>query len=100
MAMLRVGEYYLYDYDSLNESEKAFAYFKKAAEYEHCPVSVSYTHLGIATVVEFLQKKGYTVEANPNTKISEEQYAICLLYTSSVGFVQSRNCRLENPCTD
>ena len=29
MAMLRVGEYYLYDYDSLNESEKAFAYFKK-----------------------------------------------------------------------
>ena len=34
MAMLRVGEYYLYDYDSLNESEKAFAYFKKAAEYE------------------------------------------------------------------
>ena len=30
MAMLRVGEYYLYDYDSLNESEKAFAYFKKA----------------------------------------------------------------------
>ena len=34
MAMLRMGEYYLYDYDSLNESEKAFAYFKKAAEYE------------------------------------------------------------------
>ena len=24
----------MYDYDSLNESEKAFAYFKKAAEYE------------------------------------------------------------------
>ena len=40
-------------------------------------------NVGIATVVEFLQKKGYTVEANPNTKISEEQYAIlCLLYTS------------------
>ena len=34
MAMLRMGDYYLYDYDSLNESEKAFAYFKKAAEYE------------------------------------------------------------------
>ena len=33
-------------------------------------------NVGIATVVEFLQKKGYTVEANPNTKISEEQYAI------------------------
>ena len=25
MAMLRMGDYYLYDYDSLNESEKAFA---------------------------------------------------------------------------
>jgi len=25
--------------------------------------------------VEFLQKKGYAIEANPNTKISEEQYA-------------------------
>ena len=33
-------------------------------------------NVGIATVVEFLQKKGHTVEANPNTKISEEQYAI------------------------
>ena len=30
-------------------------------------------NVGIATVVEFLQKKGHTVEANPNTKISEEQ---------------------------
>ena len=33
-------------------------------------------NVGIATVVEFLQKKGYTVEANPNTKITEEQYAM------------------------
>ena len=33
-------------------------------------------NVGIATVVGFLQKKGHTVEANPNTKISEEQYAI------------------------
>ena len=33
-------------------------------------------NVGIATVVEFLQKKGYTVEANPNTKISEEQYDV------------------------
>ena len=32
-------------------------------------------NVGIATVVDFLQKKGYTVEANPNTKITEEQYA-------------------------
>ncbi len=31
-------------------------------------------NVGITTVVEFLQKKGFTVEANPNTKISDEQY--------------------------
>ncbi len=31
-------------------------------------------NVGITTVVEFLQKKGYTVEANPNTKITDEQY--------------------------
>ncbi|MBQ8875075.1 MAG: translation initiation factor IF-2, partial [Bacteroides sp.] len=33
-------------------------------------------NVGIATVVEFLQKKGYTIEASPNTKITEEQYAV------------------------
>ena len=32
-------------------------------------------NVGIATAVDFLQKKGYSVEANPNTKITEEQYA-------------------------
>ena len=32
-------------------------------------------NVGIATVVDFLQKKGYTIEANPNTKITDEQYA-------------------------
>ena len=33
-------------------------------------------NVGITTVVEFLQKKGYTIEASPNTKITEEQYAV------------------------
>ncbi len=32
-------------------------------------------NVGISTVVEFLQKKGHAIEANPNTKITEEQYA-------------------------
>ena len=32
-------------------------------------------NVGITTVVEFLQKKGYTIEASPNAKITEEQYA-------------------------
>ena len=32
-------------------------------------------NVGLQTAVEFLQKKGFTdIEANPNTKISEEQY--------------------------
>ena len=33
-------------------------------------------NVGITTVVEFLQKKGFTVEPNPNTKISDDQYAL------------------------
>lgn len=32
--------------------------------------------VGINTVVEFLHRKGYTVEDNPNTRISDEQYAL------------------------
>lgn len=32
-------------------------------------------NVGISTVVEFLKKKGYTVEESPNTKITDEQYA-------------------------
>ena len=48
-------------------------------------------NVGIATVVEFLQKKGYTVEANPNTKISEEQFAILVKEFST-----DKNLRLES----
>ena len=33
-------------------------------------------NVGITTVVEFLQKKGYTIEASPNAKITEEQYDV------------------------
>jgi translation initiation factor IF-2 len=33
-------------------------------------------NVGINTVVEFLQKKGYEIEASPNAKITEEQYAV------------------------
>ena len=48
-------------------------------------------NVGIATVVEFLQKKGYIVEANPNTKITEEQYAILVKEFST-----DKNLRLES----
>lgn len=35
-------------------------------------------NVGINTLVEFLHKKGITVEANPNTKIEEEQYNLLI----------------------
>lgn len=31
-------------------------------------------NVGISTLVEFLQKKGFDIETNPNTKIEDEQY--------------------------
>ena len=33
-------------------------------------------NVGINTVVEFLHKKGFPVEDNPNTRISDEQYSL------------------------
>ena len=48
-------------------------------------------NVGISTVVEFLQKKGYTVEANPNTKITEEQYAVLVKEFST-----DKNLRIES----
>ena len=48
-------------------------------------------NVGISTVVEFLQKKGFAVEANPNTKITEEQYALLVKEFST-----DKNLRLES----
>lgn len=48
-------------------------------------------NVGISTVVEFLQKKGFTIEANPNTKITEEQYAILVKE-----FSKDKNLRIES----
>ena len=42
-------------------------------------------NVGIQTVATFLRKKGFEIELNPNTKITDEQYDLlvnCLLYTS------------------
>ena len=33
-------------------------------------------NIGLGTLVDFLSKKGYTVEANPNAKISAEEFAL------------------------
>jgi translation initiation factor IF-2 len=48
-------------------------------------------NVGIATVVEFLHKKGHAIEASPNTKITEEQYAILVKEFST-----DKNLRLES----
>jgi translation initiation factor IF-2 len=35
-------------------------------------------NVGISTIVEFLNKKGYEVDPNPNTKVTEEIYSILI----------------------
>ncbi len=40
-------------------------------------------NLGIQTIVDFLKKKGFTIEANPNSKITQDQYELLLKEYSS-----------------
>ena len=61
-------------------------------------------NVGITTVVEFLQKKGYTIVASPNAKITEEQYAVLVkefstdknLKIESEKFIQERQNKDRN----
>ena len=61
-------------------------------------------NVGITPVVEFLQKKGYTIEASPNAKITEEQYAVLVkefstdknLKIESEKFIQERQNKDRN----
>jgi len=36
-------------------------------------------NVGISTIVEFLQKKGFEIDSNPNTKISEDLYKLLVV---------------------
>ncbi len=64
-------------------------------------------NVGITTVVEFLQKKGHTIEASPNAKITEEQYAELVkefskdknLKKESEKFIQERQNKDRNKPT-
>ena len=64
-------------------------------------------NVGIATVVEFLQKNGHTIEASPNAKITEEQYAELVkefskdknLKKESEKFIQERQNKERNKPT-
>ena len=61
-------------------------------------------NVGITTVVEFLQKKGFVVEANPNTKITDEQYNLLVkefstdkdLKLKTERFIQERQSKDRN----
>ncbi len=61
-------------------------------------------NVGITTVVEFLQKKGFTIEANPNTKITDEQYNLLVkefstdkdLKLKTERFIQERQSKDRN----
>jgi translation initiation factor IF-2 len=48
-------------------------------------------NVGLSTAVEFLQKKGQTIDANPNSKITDEQYA--MLVTE---FSKDKNLKIES----
>lgn len=48
-------------------------------------------NVGITTVVDFLQKKGYTIEASPNAKITEEQYNVLVKE-----FSKDKDLRIES----
>ena len=63
-----------------------------------------YLNVGITTAVEFLQKKGFVVEANPNTKITDEQFELLKkefstdkdLKMKSERFLQERQTKERN----
>lgn len=52
----------------MTEEKKATRLSKAAREF----------NVGITTIVEFLHKKGYNLDPNPNTKLPEEVYAMLL----------------------
>ena len=48
----------------MGEVKKAIRLSKAAREF----------NVGLSTIIEFLHKKGFDLNMNPNTKISEEMY--------------------------
>ncbi len=48
-------------------------------------------NVGLSTIVEFLHKKGFSVEENPNTKISDEEYELLIKE-----FNNDKNLKLES----
>ena len=89
LAMLRMGEYYLYDYDKLNESEKAFSYFKKAAEAECYNEGLGICYeMGIGVEDNETEAfKYYTLAAGSGNVMSMYRTGLC--YYNGVGVKQN-----------
>ena len=89
MAMLRLGEYYLYDYDKLNESEKAFVYFRQAAEQEFYSEGIGICYeMGIGVEENETEAfKYYTLAANNGNTMSMYRTGLC--YYNGVGVKQN-----------
>jgi len=62
----RLQKYFVNQETRMTEGTKIMRLSKLAREF----------NIGIATIVDFLGKKGISVDPNPNTKISEEAYQI------------------------
>jgi translation initiation factor IF-2 len=52
-------------------------------------------NVGITTIIEFLAKKGHKIDSNPNTKISEEIYAILVKEFQSEKMVKEESKKLD-----
>jgi translation initiation factor IF-2 len=52
-------------------------------------------NVGLSTIVDFLQKKGFSVEENPNTKISDEAYELLIKE-----FSKDKDTQLESVIID
>ena len=52
-------------------------------------------NVGINTLIEFLRNKGEEVSSNPNTKLTDEQYAILAKQFSSDGEVKRESNKVD-----
>ena len=59
-------------------------------------------NLGLSTVVDFLQEKGFEVESNPNAKISPEMYDVLSgeFQTEKKVKEKSKNIEVKKPITE
>ncbi len=54
-------------------------------------------NVGLTTVVDYLQKNGHAVESNPNTRISDEQFALLVKEFGKDLSIQERDRLLTKP---